>query len=60
MNSESEQGAREWIVHSHVTIHSQEYRGQMTWVAEDSVGVVAIARTKEELARLLHDMGATH
>ena len=58
MNSETER--TDWIVHDHINIHSREYLGQTTWIAEDSIGVVAIAPTKEELVRLLHDMGATH
>lgn len=60
MNADIEHDATGWIVHSHINIHSREYRGRMTWVAEDSVGIVAIAPTKEDLIRLLHEMGAMH
>lgn len=55
----NERTERDWIVHSRIKIGSRTYGGQVTWIAEDAIGVVAMAPTKEELIRLLRDMGVT-
>ncbi len=50
----------QWVVHSHIKIESRTIDERTVWVAEDTVGVVAMAPTRAELISLLHEMGATH
>lgn len=47
-----------WVVHSRITIESRDINDRTVWVAEDRVGVVAMAPSRDELVSLLHEMGA--
>jgi hypothetical protein len=47
-----------WVVRSHITIESRDIDDRTVWVAEDTVGVVAMAPSRDELVSLLHEMGA--
>ncbi len=57
--SEHPSGLPQWVVHSHITIESRDIDDRTVWVAEDTVGVVAMAPSRDELVTLLHEMGAT-
>ncbi|MBO0882632.1 MAG: hypothetical protein J2P17_20325 [Mycobacterium sp.] len=56
---EQPRGLPQWVVRSHITVHSRTIDDQTVWLAEDDVGIVAMADSQDELHRQLHEMGST-